>query len=175
MEEEEADAKRQEEREKQERSEEELRKKKASAAQEIMSGLQLGSDKKAIGGDGNAGDLGEAATTETELEKRIRMVKEAAMAKKLAEMSTYSPTVSDAAGAAIAQSSGDDYDVNSDTGLQLPLPRFIGTIDDDDDNSSVTSISTAITASSAVQYHGSVRVKKKIREKRIKNTTVIEL
>ena len=175
VEEEEADAKRQEEREKQERSEEELRKKKASAAQEIMSGLQLGSDKKAIGGDGNAGDLGEAATTETELEKRIRMVKEAAMAKKLAEMSTYSPTVSDAAGAAIAQSSGDDYDVNSDTGLQLPLPRFIGTIDDDDDNSSVTSISTAITASSAVQYHGSVRVKKKIREKRIKNTTVIEL
>ena len=60
----------------------------------------------------------------------------------------------------------------SNQGSQQPVSLSMGATNDDD--SSVTSIGTAITATSAVQYHGSVVIKTK-KEKKIKSTTVMEL
>ena len=61
---------------------------------------------------------------------------------------------------------------DSNQGSQQPVSLSMGATNDDD--SSVTSIGTAITATSAVQYHGSVVIKTK-KEKKIKSTTVMEL
>ena len=87
-----------EERREQEKREEETREKNARAAKEIMSSLQQQSS------NANSDDQTAPVVTETELEKKIRMVKEAAMAKKLAEMSSCS---SSSSSSSTVQSVGD--------------------------------------------------------------------
>ena len=227
--------------------EERVKEKNAIAAKEIMSKMQQGGNSK--GDDGDPQVLVDSVKAETEFEKRVRLLKEAAMAKKLAEISAYSSsteevtsvvdvkphdntiiaksevssaknvqTIDDtltidtspgvvssfesttrspahvsqplsglANNSAKAISSSDaenpldrgtddgiSRSFGSDPGLGLQLPVFAGMSATNDDDSSVTSIGTAITATSAVQHHGTVRIKYK-KEKKIKSTTVMEL
>jgi len=223
---------------------EEGKEKKAKAAQEIMSEIKQRVYHKNAD-DGVSRGLTDVVKTETELEKRVRMVKEAAMAKTLAEMSIYSSST-EVATAVVPAAPYDSINVTKsetsftekvgrpdealtiDTSpailssfeklvtspvlISQPLSGLEGSMKNvtfsdtgdaldggggvicdgfdsnlgsqqsvslsvdaaNDDNGSVTSIGTTITATSAVQYHGSVVIKTR-KEKKIKSTTVMEL